>query len=473
MGDFHFATSSSVSIGHSDCAFESLLLVFNCAFLSRRIIPSFGSSDLLIRTYTSTSWAQSLYEQLIEHRPSEIPVDYDPDLGMGLTQSKEQLLFLQINHKNIEGIKSLYRSGASLELGDKEGRTPLIYSCMNADLCTVAKTLIELGANVNAYRPGRYCGTPLHHAAKRGLAPTVELLLSHGANALLVNDDCQTPLEVARAKGFDKVVRMIESHICLFSGWLRELYGPSILERLVPQILSRKVWAVVVPCGSRDLQKPYKLELAIYSGMQDAKPRMTFPLWKAGMANPSFGQYEYTVVVSEPSSMTIPPPINTAFPYNAPATFAPMAAPSSSEDAELTMAINASLQSAIQEGMPVENASSSSVSAEFHPPISAPFEPSAPPIDSERSSACVVCLDATVEGACVPCGHMAGCISCLNEVKAKNWGCPICRAKIDQIIREPEYILGEYWFDVKKVTIFQLPKRHPQRSFKGQKFALN
>ena len=37
---------------------------------------------------------------------------------------------------------------------DREGKTPLIMACMNSELYDVAKTLIELGANVNAYRPG-------------------------------------------------------------------------------------------------------------------------------------------------------------------------------------------------------------------------------------------------------------------------------------------------------------------------------
>lgn len=51
------------------------------------------------------------------------------------------------------------------------------------------------------------------------------------------------------------------------------------------------------------------------------------------------------------------------------------------------------------------------------------------------TTSCVICLDAPVEGACIPCGHMAGCMSCLNEIKAKKWGCPVCRANIDQVIR--------------------------------------
>lgn len=55
--------------------------------------------------------------------------------------------------------------------------------------------------------------------------------------------------------------------------------------------------------------------------------------------------------------------------------------------------------------------------------------------ESGSTSSCVICLDAAVEGACIPCGHMAGCMTCLNEIKAKKWGCPVCRAKIDQVVR--------------------------------------
>lgn len=53
----------------------------------------------------------------------------------------------------------------------------------------------------------------------------------------------------------------------------------------------------------------------------------------------------------------------------------------------------------------------------------------------EGPSTCVICLDAPVEGACIPCGHMAGCMSCLNEIKAAKGICPVCRAKIHQVLR--------------------------------------
>ncbi|KAG2311002.1 hypothetical protein Bca52824_022559 [Brassica carinata] len=36
---------------------------------------------------------------------------------------------------------------------------------------------------------------------------------------------------------------------------------------------------------------------------------------------------------------------------------------------------------------------------------------------------------------CVPCGHLAGCMSCLTEIESNNWGCPVCCAKIDQFIK--------------------------------------
>ena len=42
---------------------------------------------------------------------------------------------------------------------DSEAKTPLIVACMDPNLYVVAQTLIDLGANVNAYRPGN----PINH----------------------------------------------------------------------------------------------------------------------------------------------------------------------------------------------------------------------------------------------------------------------------------------------------------------------
>ncbi|KAG6732550.1 hypothetical protein I3842_01G183300 [Carya illinoinensis] len=436
---------------------------------------------------------------------------------MGHQQSKEELLYQQVNYGNAEGIKALCREGAGLEWIDREGKTPLIVACLNPDLYNVAKTLIEIGANINAYRPGRHAGTPLHHAAKRGLENTVKLLLLHGANALLMNDDCQTPLDVARAKGHSNVVRAIEGHICLFSGWLRELYGPGFLEVFAPQLVSRKVWVVVLPCGSRKPMKPFKLELAIYPSLQVAQPRAVIPLWKANLEESNLLQSDPSVIVHDTSTKTriklapasesdkqqlrwfvdackgIPQAMHPpAFLHNNQAPVVPATAPPAAEDLEIAMAISASIQSAIQERPsfldvhPSSEASSSTswnnpMNMSSHSGLDVPIAP-APNTSSEwavhengpednssqqtqnndyitstqknpnpvnedvpattgekkddgGASSCVICLDAPVEAACIPCGHMAGCMSCLNEITTKKWGCPVCRAKIDQVVR--------------------------------------
>ena len=53
---------------------------------------------------------------------------------------------------NFHGLVNM--SGLRLQWIDREGKTPLIVASMNPERHNVAKTLIELGANVNAYRPG-------------------------------------------------------------------------------------------------------------------------------------------------------------------------------------------------------------------------------------------------------------------------------------------------------------------------------
>ncbi|KAJ6725872.1 UBIQUITIN-PROTEIN LIGASE XBAT35 putative-RELATED [Salix purpurea] len=489
---------------------------------------------------------------------------------MGQQQSKDELLYQQVNYGNIGGIKTLCSQGAGLEWIDKEGKTPLILACLNSQLFDVAQTLIELGANVDAYRPGRNAGTPLHHAAKRGLENTVKLLLSRGANALVMNDDCQTALEVARAKGHSNVVRAIESHISLFSGWMREFYGPGFLEILAPRLVSRNVWVVVLPTGSRNPRKAYKLELAIYSNLQDAQPRTIVALWKANLEEMKFHLSDPSVMIVDNSTISrgrrqrrarcrslnvrqtqiklapanesdkqqlqwfcdackgIPQVVHPpAFLHNSQAPAVHATAPPSAEDLEIAMAMNASIQSAAER--PIfephsHTGASSSTSWSYSvntgsqvametpaapPPKVTSSEwalheagatssstqqtriqnssipdvqtatdaqgsvPSAPaivdeivedgpihypsidssPIDTSSlsvenlpentgekkedggSSSCVICLDAPVEGACIPCGHMAGCMSCLKEIETKKWGCPVCRTKIDQVVR--------------------------------------
>ncbi|KAJ4805678.1 RING/U-box superfamily protein [Rhynchospora pubera] len=528
---------------------------------------------------------------------------------IGMQQSKDQLLYEQVKHGNIKEIRTLRNQGAGLEWVDKDRRTPLILACSWSDLRDVAEVLIELGADVNAYRPGRQAGTPLHHAARKGLERTVRLLLSRGANPLIMNDDCHMPLDLAREKGHVIIVRDIEGKVCLFCGWLCENYRPGFPEGPAPQFISRKVWAVVLPV---------KYELAIYTDVTVAEPTKVIHLWKCKLEEPKFNQADPSLIIVEISTRarheflsedegdkiqleaffkacrgliaqvkTVMPTPGVAPVHNqvhdpnppmpaiiaGPAVQAPsmVPLPPNQEDMELAMAINASIQSAIIEGVPdmmpivpvaqsqaasevvppsnledmelamainasiqlaiiegvpdvlpivsvaqseaslgsngwatsssrpstfnrlcppssgtqkahTDEASSSTTVNRSAPPATShartpvPTQAAAPPwvpstnksfhtgpirypsIDSspinistttgtvnttgagtdkkeQGAGTCVICLDAPVEGACIPCGHMAGCMGCLREIKEKRGECPICRAKINQVLK--------------------------------------
>ena len=105
------------------------------------------------------------------------------------------------------------------------------------------------------------------------------------------------------------------------------------------------------------------------------------------------------------------------------------------------MAIAASIQSAVDEGVPLSDLGfgsrqeidgSDSTRPEI---VTEDHRMKAGEGTSGSSSSCVICCDAPVEAACVPCGHFAGCMACLTEVKMKAFGCPVCRAQIDRIMR--------------------------------------
>ncbi|XP_024021110.1 putative E3 ubiquitin-protein ligase XBAT34 isoform X1 [Morus notabilis] len=482
-------------------------------------------------------------------------------------RSKAELLYdIVLATGNVEAIRALFREGASLEWIDREGKNALMVACMNRNLFDAAKTLIELGANVNAYRPGCHAGTPLHHAARAGLVLTVNLLLSSGANAIVRNDDCQTPLDVARQNRHAHVVRVIEQHMCYFSGWVRMIYGPGFLEGLAPYLLSRKIWVVVIPHGPNNPAKS-NLELAVYSTIKDARPRSVVSLRRAQIEEPDLSQSDPKLTVFDDSSKSrlklasailgdkkqllslyeacrgvvqvssntdvIPSPIHhntqtsiggaelgmassdpiqpaSAYAFRAPNSYPiPEASntngwgTSANDDsyngwgsavgtthseknntgwmngqvkedhngwselghepqplgkqtkhsqtcAESTSSVSKNNDASVS----VSSAASAplipeKISAEgpiHYPSLNLDEDSSSQPTDDEasasnckkaggHSSSCVVCWEAPKEGACIPCGHMACCMSCLIEIKAKKGVCPVCRSKMKRVVR--------------------------------------
>ena len=77
----------------------------------------------------------------------------------------------------------------------------MIVACLFSEFSNVAKTLIELGANVNAYRPRCHAGTPLHLAANsttlrnsKHISPDALLQLTFDPCRVLTRE-CKTSLQ--------------------------------------------------------------------------------------------------------------------------------------------------------------------------------------------------------------------------------------------------------------------------------------
>jgi ankyrin repeat protein len=97
---------------------------------------------------------------------------------------------------------------ANTEVRDSRGRTPLLLAVeravekeghLDSRYLEMAKMLLENGANVNAARA--YLGTGLHLAARSCNQQMIDLLLGHGADGKLEDDQRRTPLIVAIENG--------------------------------------------------------------------------------------------------------------------------------------------------------------------------------------------------------------------------------------------------------------------------------
>lgn len=54
---------------------------------------------------------------------------------------------------------------------------------------------------------------------------------------------------------------------------------------------------------------------------------------------------------------------------------------------------------------------------------------------ADGATECVVCYDAYQTVVCVPCGHIAMCMSCAKQVMLKTRVCPVCRVRVREIVK--------------------------------------
>ncbi|CAL5075728.1 unnamed protein product [Urochloa decumbens] len=161
---------------------------------------------------------------------------------------------------------------------------------------------------------------------------------------------------------------------------MREKYGPC-------SFMKRMIWAVVLPCEARNPTRPRKLVLVIYLVSQNkaaSKPRAVIELWqsqierKLNEEDPCIAivdketEYTYEILSIDDddkqklqqfydacrgiAQVVIMDPADSLVLDSLPATSSSLAPSepfaSSMDDIEITMAIKASIQSAIAEGVP-------------------------------------------------------------------------------------------------------------------------
>jgi hypothetical protein len=104
-------------------------------------------------------------------------------------------LWMQATWGDQRILEIVLRASIDLELGDREGITPLNYFIQNRDRKRVA-CLLKLGADATARDP-RGGGTPLHPAAWSGNPEIIRLLVQHGAEPDVRDNEGRTALDVA------------------------------------------------------------------------------------------------------------------------------------------------------------------------------------------------------------------------------------------------------------------------------------
>jgi ankyrin repeat protein len=117
---------------------------------------------------------------------------------------------------NLPVVLFLLGAGADVEAKDTTDRTALIVAAAapsrgyvgNNQLETV-KALLEYGADVSA--ADKNGNTAMHMAAQCGGFEVVDILRRKGADLNMRNQESKTPLELARSRGKDRVVSLIEA----------------------------------------------------------------------------------------------------------------------------------------------------------------------------------------------------------------------------------------------------------------------
>lgn len=109
----------------------------------------------------------------------------------GLKFDDNDRVHLAVADRRLEELTKLLAGGRTVDVRDREGRTPLFYAVTNGDE-EIAAVLVQHGADVNSQ--DLYGETSLHFAAREDRPSLAEFLLANGARVDTQDIEGNTPL---------------------------------------------------------------------------------------------------------------------------------------------------------------------------------------------------------------------------------------------------------------------------------------
>lgn len=120
-------------------------------------------------------------------------------------------LITAVLRRDFDTLKALAAGGAGIDYRQRHrGLTPLMVAARENDI-EMVKCLLDLGADINARDYGG--DTALGHAVWRGSKAMASLLLDEGARADTVNNEMQTPQDLARERKRPEIFFLLQDHL--------------------------------------------------------------------------------------------------------------------------------------------------------------------------------------------------------------------------------------------------------------------
>jgi hypothetical protein len=153
---------------------------------------------------------EELFEAVVKNQMDEAREMIKRGVGLNFERKDETTLIVAIRYRRVEMARMLLEAGADPEFAESQyGGTPLRWAVQMTDIDTLKLLIDKYKVNVN--QPSKNKISPLHTAADFGQDDRVtKILLDAGANANVLNDEGQSPLDNANRWKKTTIIPLLE-----------------------------------------------------------------------------------------------------------------------------------------------------------------------------------------------------------------------------------------------------------------------